>query len=227
MQYLMAQDSESAYFANLFLAADCLSEVRNRKSIVQISDRLLERLKLFAQEVKQFSERRSQDLDTPRDLNLKLSEKVIKAIANNWQNDPTILTWLQTCLRFDEGSYVPDSAVKAIAENYQNSPNTLPIIQQHAQSDENQYVRRTAIVQLAQGWNDDPQILQLLMESAASDPFIRKYDFETNPRQTALEGIMKYFPNHPQTEDLLLDRSNDDPDEQVREFAQRALAELE
>lgn len=41
-----------------------------------------------------------------------------------------------------------------------------------------------------------------------------------------LEGIVKYFSNHPQTKDLLIERLNNDPDEQVREFAQQALEKL-
>jgi hypothetical protein len=37
---------------------------------------------------------------------------------------------------------------------------------------------------------------------------------------------MKYFPHHPQTRELLQERSQDDPDEEVREFAQQVLEDL-
>ncbi|MHC5615319.1 MAG: hypothetical protein ACYTXA_31210 [Nostoc sp.] len=48
----------------------------------------------------------------------------------------------------------------------------------------------------------------------------------SNPRQTALEIIIKQFPQHPQTLTLLRDRTENDPDQQVREFAQKKLAQL-
>ena len=51
--------------------------------------------------------------------------------------------------------------------------------------------------------------------------------WQTNPRQIALEIIIKQFPQHPQTLPLLRDRTENDPDEQVREFAQKKLAQLE
>lgn len=61
-----------------------------------------------------------------------------------------------------------------------------------------------------------------------NDPFIRDEGskYTTNPRQTALEAIVEYFPNHPKTKDLLIDRANNDRDKQVREFAQRASLKL-
>jgi hypothetical protein len=37
---------------------------------------------------------------------------------------------------------------------------------------------------------------------------------------------MEYFSHHPQTKKLLLERSHNDPDEAVKEFAQQALEEL-
>lgn len=84
--------------------------------------------------------------------------------------------------------------------------------------------------ELARGWKDDPEMFELLAQCAVNDPFVRSETefarFETNPRETALKGIIKYFPNHPQTKALLLDRSQNDPDEQVREFAQQALEKL-
>ena len=64
------------------------------------------------------------------------------------------------------------------------------------------------------------------MKCAVNDPFIREREWQTNPRQTALERIVEYFPNHSQTKDLLLDRLTNDPDEQVRKFAQQALKKL-
>ena len=68
-----------------------------------------------------------------------------------------------------------------------------------------------------------------MFNCAVKDPFVRSegedFEDETNPRQTALKAIVEYFPDRPRTKDLLIDINND-PDEQVRDFAQQALNEL-
>ncbi|WP_190240927.1 hypothetical protein [Nostoc sp. 'Peltigera membranacea cyanobiont' 210A] len=81
--------------------------------------------------------------------------------------------------------------------------------------------------------NFDPSMFEFFHDIALNDPFKRTEDeygneyIETNPRQTALEIIIKQFPQHPQTLPLLRDKAENDPDEQVREFAQQKLAQLE
>jgi hypothetical protein len=50
---------------------------------------------------------------------------------------------------------------------------------------------------------------------------------EDNPRQTALEAIIKQRPYSPQTLSLLRERAENEPDEKVREFAQKKLEQLE
>ncbi|MEO1341364.1 MAG: hypothetical protein AAFV28_09530 [Cyanobacteria bacterium J06635_13] len=81
---------------------------------------------------------------------------------------------------------------------------------------------------LAQGWKEHAETFELLINCAVKDPFVRDEGdskYETNPRQTALEIIVQYFPNPPQTKDLLIDRINNDNDQKVRDFAQQALNE--
>ncbi len=70
-------------------------------------------------------------------------------------------------------------------------------------------------------------MFEFLCHCAINDPFERKEDWEDNPRQYALEAIIKQYPDHPKTRLLLQDRAENDPDEKVREFVQKKLAELE
>jgi len=70
-------------------------------------------------------------------------------------------------------------------------------------------------------------MFEFLCDRAVNDPFKRKGDWQTNPRQIALEAIIEQYPEHPQTLPLLQDRAENDPDEKVREFAREKLAELE
>jgi hypothetical protein len=58
-------------------------------------------------------------------------------------------------------------------------------------------------------------------------PFERKEDREDNPRKLALEIIINQYCAHPQTLTLLQDRAENDPDERLRQFANKKLAELE
>ena len=90
-------------------------------------------------------------------------------------------------------------------------------------SDESEDVRREAVKQMATGWKQEPGIFEILYDNTLNDPFKRKHNFETNPRQIALEAIVKQYPDHPQTLPLLQDRAENDPDEQLQKWAKRKL----
>jgi hypothetical protein len=49
---------------------------------------------------------------------------------------------------------------------------------------------------------------------------------QDNPRQTALEAILKHYRDKPQTLELLKTISNNDRDEKLKEFAKVELAKL-
>lgn len=73
-------------------------------------------------------------------------------------------------------------------------------------------------------------MFEFFNDIAVNDSFKRSDDksiakYETNPRQTALEIILKYYPNHPQTLPLLQDRADNDPDEQLREWVKGVMSE--
>jgi hypothetical protein len=88
-------------------------------------------------------------------------------------------------------------------------------------------VRRAAVEELALGWKDEPGIFEWLGDIAINHPFERQYSFQDNPRQAALEIMLKQYPDRPKTLEILRDRFANDPDEQVRNFAQKQLAKLE
>ena len=84
-----------------------------------------------------------------------------------------------------------------------------------------------AVEEINRGWKDEPWMLEFLCDRVLNDPFERQHKFEDNPRQSALEIIIKQYPNHPQTLPLLRDRAENDSDEQLREFARKKLEQLE
>jgi CheY-like chemotaxis protein len=152
---------------------------------------------------------------------------VVEELAQNWKDDPDTLPILKTRALLDDNSKVRSVAVRELARGWKNEPDTLPILKQRAQSDDDGDVRRAAVHELARGWKDEPWMFDFLCNCALNDLFERKEDREDNPRQLALEIIIKQYRDHPQTLPLLRDRAENDPDEKVREFAQKKLEQLE
>jgi hypothetical protein len=74
-------------------------------------------------------------------------------------------------------------------------------------------VRYAAVQELARGWKDDPELFELLCDVAINDPFDREYDWQDNPRQTALAAMIELYPDRPQTLELVRDRAQNDSDE--------------
>jgi hypothetical protein len=103
---------------------------------------------------------------------------------------------------------------------------TLPLLKDRALNDQNANVRMAAVQEIAKGWKDDLQTFDFLCDRAIHDPFKRGYDWQINPRQTALEGILKHYSDKPQTLKLLKEISNNDPDEKLKEFAKEELTKL-
>ena len=117
--------------------------------------------------------------------------------------------------------------MKELAQGWKDDPDTLPILKTRALSDDDWRVRHAAVQELARGWEDEPWMFEFLCNCAVNDPFERKEDWEDSPRQLALEIIIKQYRDHSQTLPLLQDRAENDPDEKLREFAQKKLEQLE
>jgi hypothetical protein len=83
------------------------------------------------------------------------------------------------------------------------------LAQTKSPSDDNWDVRRAAVQELARGWKDEPWMFEFLCNCALNDPFERKEDREDNPRQLALEIIIKQYRDRPQTLPLLQDRAEE------------------
>jgi len=66
-----------------------------------------------------------------------------------------------------------------------------------------------------------------LCDIAINHPFERESKFQDNPRQAALGIMVNQYSDRPKTLEILRDRFANDPDEQVRKFAQKLLAKLD
>ncbi|WP_229414767.1 MULTISPECIES: HEAT repeat domain-containing protein [Moorena] len=161
----------------------------------------------------------------------------LEQLAQAYQDHRDTLALLQQSARSDKNSSVRLTAIEQLAQGYQDHPDTLAILQESVRSDKDSWLRSTAIEQLAQAWHDQPWLWEFLCVRVAAlsehrilhDPFERDQDEDydnVNPRQVALQAILKYYPNHSQTRSLLKNRAEHDPDPKLREFAQEKLAKL-
>ncbi|MEG5171243.1 HEAT repeat domain-containing protein [Microcoleus sp. B3-D7] len=148
-------------------------------------------------------------------------------LARGWKDDQEILPILKQCAQYDDNSDVRIAAFLELARGWKNDPETLSILKQRAQYDDDFRVRFLALTELAYGWKDEPEILEGLCDLAINHPFERQYSFQYNPRQTAIEIMVKQYPDRPKTLEILRDRFANDPDQQVRQFAQKKLTQLE
>ena len=101
------------------------------------------------------------------------------------------------------------------------------MLKERARTDDDWTVRSAAVQELARGWKDDPELFELLCDVAINHPFERQYDFQDNPRQVALAATIELYPDRTETLELVRDRAQNDGDQQLREFAQQKLVELE
>jgi predicted NACHT family NTPase len=169
----------------------------------------------------------------------EVRQAAVQEVVRGWKDHPETLPWLKQRAESDDYGEVRQAAesddygevrqvaVQEIARGWKDYPEILPWLKQRAESDDNWNVRQIAVQELARGWKDGPGIFKLLCNVAINDPFDRRYDWQDNPRQTALVAMIQLYPDRPQTLEIVRDRARNDRDEKLREFAWKKLAELE
>ena len=176
ISYLMDQDGEEEKFANLFLAGNCLFELRSRQSIGNVEEQLLNRLKdLTGYDVGYYYEPDLIDIDSIEiyEKNLALVDEIrtqaVEVVATTWRDNQLTYTWLKQRVVSDENPGVREEAVRQIATGWKNEPGILDLLKQRVISDDSSYVRREAVRQIATGWKKEPGILDLLKQWVISD----------------------------------------------------------
>ncbi len=147
----------------------------------------------------------------------------VQELILGWKNDPDILIMLKDQAQNDADFFMRRTAMEELARGWKDDPDTLILLKNRAQNDTDFFVRGGAVEELALGWKDAPGMFEWLCDRAVKDPFTSDNWFRCHPRKTALEAIVRYYHDHPQTLDLLRDRADNDPDEQVRNFAKNLL----
>jgi predicted NACHT family NTPase len=141
LEYLIDENGEAEKCSNLFLAAQCVSEVKNRNDIAVIASKLRDRVK----ELTKYGNITASSSSEYDSLVYQIRRQAVAALAATWKDDPETLPWLKQLAQSDHDGDVRSSAVKQIARGWKDDPETLPILKQWAQSDDDGDVRSSAV----------------------------------------------------------------------------------
>jgi len=214
IDYLISQDGEAEKFSNLFLAADCLAEVRNISGIATTADKLLKQLKgLTMYDLYYYYRPYGEEARLVR----KIRTQAVAAVATTWQDALKTLPLLKQWVHSDKDEDVRSAAVQEIARGWKDEPDTLPLLKQLAQSDEHWNVRSAAVEEIARGWKDEPDTLPLLKQLAQSDE-------DGVVRSAAAKEIARGWKDEPETLPLLKQLAQSDDDSFVRGTAVEEIA---
>ncbi|MBW4562072.1 MAG: HEAT repeat domain-containing protein [Mojavia pulchra JT2-VF2] len=151
----------------------------------------------------------------------------VEELARGFKNDADTIRILKDRATADESGNVRQTAVQELTRHFKDDIDTISILKDCAIADQRWDVRQVAVQELARHFKDEPEIFELFYNCAVNDPFKRSEGIlgtiETNPRQVAMEIIIKQYSHHPQTLPLVNDRAENDPDQQLRKFAQSKL----
>ena len=234
LEYLIGENGESAKFSNLFLAAECVSEVKKRNEIADVADKVRDRVKELCrlcgnwavQEVAVQKIARGWK-DDPETLPLlkewarsdddSLFRQVVQEIALACKDDPETLPLLKEWARSDDDSDVQEAAVQEILRAWKDGPEILSILQQSVRFNHNLYIRGAAVQEIARGWKDDPETLPLLKEWVRSDD-------NSSVRRAAVQEIARWWKDDSETLPILKERARSDNDSDVRRAAVQEIA---
>ncbi|MBO3461914.1 HEAT repeat domain-containing protein [Aetokthonos hydrillicola Thurmond2011] len=213
---LMAQNGEEKKFSNIFLAAKCLTEVRNRSVIGSIASKLLNRLKeLTKYDLWYYYEPYRDDEETK--LVQEIRTQAVAAVATSWQESPDTLSWLKSLATDDDNWDVRYAAVQELARGFKDDPDTLTFVKSRVTNDDNRDVRYVAVQELARRFKDDPDTLTFLKSHATNE-------YNRDVRYAAVRELAQGFKDDPDTVTILKFCATDDNDRNVRTAAVQELA---
>ncbi|MCM0594337.1 MAG: HEAT repeat domain-containing protein [Gloeotrichia echinulata DVL01] len=216
IESLMNQKGEGKKFINLFLAAKCLAEVKNRFLIASTANKLLNLLTGLTKYDLPYYYGPFWDYQE-RNLVREIRTQAITAVATIWTEQPDNLYILEEYATSDKNEYVRIAAVEELACEFQNDPETFRILKNRAISDANEYVRTAAVEELARGFKDNPETLFFLKERATDDE--NEY-----VRIAAVEQLAHCFKDDTDTLFFLKQRATSDNSGNVRYAIVQELA---
>lgn len=170
---------ETDDFSGIFLASECLSEVRNRKAISETDTRVLQILQGLTEYLAPvpISEFAMGNANRANAIS-KVRTQAVKSVAKAWQDSPEVYLWMKNLAQLgcsgDEGE-VQAEAVHELAKGWKDKSEVLEILKTLTSKvwrdwygNEIRDVQSAAIQELAEGWADNPDVLSLIWEFSRS-----------------------------------------------------------
>jgi hypothetical protein len=153
----------------------------------------------------------------------------IKELLKIERNRLEIVSWIKENIKINKNSSVREELIIKILDlnSLNNHLDIFELLRCCIQSDRSWRVRCVAIQQILKVWAKTSDLTNLLINTILSDPFKKKFDRQVSPQFVAIQGLLEYYPTHPKTLELLHDRALNDPDEQLRQWAQEQLQQME
>ncbi|OUC15796.1 MAG: hypothetical protein B0A82_04870 [Alkalinema sp. CACIAM 70d] len=167
-------------------------------------------------------------IDRPEDSTPAMQGTAIMEIARGWKDDPNTLPFLKYLAQSVDIPNYQQVALRELSRGWKEDTDTLHLLKTCAESLNCFFgVRSEAITEIADSWTDETWVFNFLLDRAINDPFVRQHESNRNPRLRALQAILAHYPTHPKTLEHLHDRALNDPDPQLRQWAQEQLQKLE
>jgi hypothetical protein len=215
LDWLLQQQDPNQSCNHIFLAARCVSEVRNRgelgnteESVMQCT-RDLTKLELGSPST---SMSIIEDIEQSKDM----LQQAVQLVAEVWKDNKETLPWLKKCAQSNQNEDVRYKAMTMLVKGWEEDLGTKTIIKERAQSDEGINVRVLAVALLSL-WVDDPKILKTLEDIAQSDE-------QELVRWLAVSLLAEFLKDKSDILPILKERAQSDAANLVRTFAIKELS---
>jgi len=149
---------------NLFLLAECLSEIKTNKSVLKVSKKIVDSLKELAEYVWfEWSQSTSAPSGIVQDVH-----QAIKATSSLWKDENSLETWLKELVEGDNWA-AQDAAIKELVRNKRNDSEIFDFLKKIALFDYGLVSRREAITQLSEFFEDNIESLEIIKICAIDD----------------------------------------------------------
>lgn len=185
---LLAQATRRNGYQAVFLAAQCLQEVREIGSVAAMRAQARNMLLELADFKFPFYE--AGDAATKERIRIQIAATM--ELARGWRDDGEILPWLMDRAANAEGWAARYSALSVLGRGWRSDHHVLKLLKTCAVGDSSPPVRQVAARELARGWCDLPDTLPYLKE-------IVLLDDDPSVRGTVVDEVARIWRDDPET----------------------------
>ncbi len=146
-------------------------------------------------------------------------------VKADWSEESSAIYWTCESIKYHALLNVKCKAIEVLSR-YWCSQDVFDVLIKVAEQKHYDSIRTNATTKRARN-SLDSSSSPSWRNFTFQDPFKKEYDYHDNPCQIALQVLVQQYPNHPETIDLLLDRSKNDTSEELRTWAIEQLNYLE